>query len=108
MLPLRFSQRNSTGCQNATLNQFFLELSLLWEGALCFFFDLTKVFLQGGAMPPLNHQSFWICHYFGKGHYASASTNQGISLGFHRARPTIKKFRLFIIVGRVHYASAST
>ena len=140
MLPLRFSQRNSTGCQNATLNQIFLELSLLWEGALCFFFDLANVFLQGATMPKLQpiflELSLWEgalfllrlnegissgwrhatpkppkfldLSFWEGGIMRLLRLNQGISLGFHRARPTIKKFRLFIIVGRVHYASAST
>ena len=32
----------------------FLDLSLLWEGALFFCFDLAKVFLYGATMPPLH------------------------------------------------------
>ena len=44
------------------------------KGALSCF-DLAKVFLQGVTMPHLNPKFiFRNCHYCGKGHYASAST----------------------------------
>jgi hypothetical protein len=46
----------------ATLQQkYFLDLSLLWEGALRFGFDLAIVFLQG-AKHATAAQFFWICH----------------------------------------------
>ena len=48
MLPLPLSQGISSGCYHATPT-LFLELSL-WEGALCFCFDLARGFLQGATM----------------------------------------------------------
>ena len=60
MLPLRLRLRNYSGCYHANRKQkFFFEL-LLWEGALCFCFDLAKVFLQGATMPTLQPIFFGI------------------------------------------------
>ena len=74
MLLLRLTQGISSGCHHATPNPFFGEFSLLWEGVLCFFFDLVKVILQGATMLPLNANFFGIVIIMGRGHYASAST----------------------------------
>jgi len=45
---------------NPTAKKFF-DLSLLWEGALRFGFDLANVFPQG-AKHATPAQFFWICH----------------------------------------------
>ena len=74
MLPLRLSQRISSGCHHATPKQKNLVLSLLWEEALCFCFGLAKVFLQGATMPPLHPHFFGSVIIVGSGYYASAST----------------------------------
>ena len=55
MLLLRLRQGISLGRLHATpYIPKFSELSLLWEGALCFCLDLAKVFLQDATMPPLH------------------------------------------------------
>ena len=55
MLPLRLGQGISSGCHNATpAPKKFCICHYCGKGALCFRFDLTKVFLQGATMPPLH------------------------------------------------------
>ena len=104
MLPLRLSQGISAGCHHATPTPIFWNCQLwegalsfcfdlarlflqgatmshlhhfldysLWEGALCFCFDIAKYFVRVPPCHPYTHK-LWICHYCGKGHYASAST----------------------------------
>ena len=69
----------------------FFELSL-WERALCFCFELAKVFLQGANMPPLHQKNFGIV-IVGKGIMLLLRISQGISSGCQHATPTQKKFR---------------
>ena len=57
---LRLSQGISTECHHGIPTPNFFELSLLWEGALCFSFDLARVFLQGATMTP-KPMFFWNC-----------------------------------------------
>ena len=75
-LLLRLSRGISSGFRHATPTpkNIFSELSL-WEGALCFRFDLAKVFLQGATMPP-HIPNFFVVIFIivGRGNYASAST----------------------------------
>jgi len=75
MLLLQLSQCISSGCHHATLTpNIFLEVSLLWEGALRFRFDLASVIIQGATMPNLNPNFFGIVIIVGRGLYVSAST----------------------------------
>jgi len=79
--------------------------------ALCFCFDLDKVFLQGATTPPLHQKFFWNCHYFREVDIMLLlRLSQGISSGCHNANPTPKTFfsEFVIIAGRGHNASAST
>ena len=85
MLLFRISQGISSGCHHATPKPFFLELSLLWEGALCFCFDLAKVLLQGATILLL--QFFGIV-IMGRGIMLLLRLSQGISSGCHHATPT--------------------
>jgi len=50
-----------SGCHHATVHPFFLffrNFHLCGEGALCFCFELARVYLQGATMPSL-HQKFY-------------------------------------------------
>ena len=54
MLRLRLSQGISSGCQNANPTQFFWICHQSGKGALCFFFDLARVYF---TVAPCHHKS---------------------------------------------------
>ena len=80
----------------------FLELSFLGKGALCFCFDLAKVFLQDATTPPIHHKLFFELSLFREvGSILLLRLSQGISSGCHHATPT-PFFLIFIILGSGH------
>jgi len=109
MLLLRLSQGISSGCHHATpTTPIFLIIHYCGKRALCFCFDLDRVFRQGATMPHL-YPIFLLFIIVGRGIVLLLRLSQGISSGRHHAALKLKfNFGLFIIVGRGHYASAST
>ena len=101
ILLLRLSQRISSGCHHATPPPIFSNFHYCGKGALCFCFDLAKVFLQGATSPPL-HPNFWgkVLLLWEGGIMLSFRLSQRISSGCHHATPKHKKFWIVIIVGR--------
>jgi len=67
------------------------------KGALCFCFDLARVFLQGATMPPLHPfldlSLLWEGDRYSPGHYASASTY----LGYFFRMPTCHPYTLYFL-----------
>ena len=109
MLLLRIRQGISSGCHHATpTHNFFWNCHYCGEGALCFCFDLAKVFLQGATMPHLHPFFFefsllWeeaLCFCFD----LAKVFLQGATMPL--LQPIF--FGIVVIVGRWHYATAST
>ena len=59
MVLLRHNYVFRVGATMSPQNQFFLDLSLLREGAFGFFFDLARVFFQGATTPPLHPENIY-------------------------------------------------
>ena len=80
----------SSGCHHATPTpQFFWNCHYCGKGALCFRFDLAKLFLQGPTMPTLHQKfSFVIVIIVGRGIILLLRFSQVISSGCHHATPT--------------------
>ena len=88
MLLLRLIQGNSSGSHNANLTPFFWNCHYCGNGALCFCFDLAKVFLQGATMPHL-HPFFSELALLCEGCIILLlRISQGTSSGCHHATPT--------------------
>ena len=86
LLPL--SQGIYSGCHHTTPTpKCFFANSLLWEGALCFCFDLASFNLRVPPCHPYT-QFLGICHYCGMGNLLLLRFSQGVSTGCHHATPT--------------------
>ena len=98
MLLLRLSHGISSGCHHATPSPFFGIVIVSGSLALCFCFDLDKVFLHGATTTPL-HQFFLELSLFQEvWHYASASTQTRY---FFRVPPLHQNiFGIVIILGK--------
>ena len=93
MLLLRLSQGISSGCHHVTPTpQFFWNCHYCGKGALCFRFDLAKLFLQGPTMPTLHQKFSFVIVIVGRGIILLLRFSQGISSGCHLATPTPKFF----------------
>ena len=94
MLLLQLSQCISSGCHHATPTpNIFLEVSLLWEGALRFRFDLASVIIQGATMPNLNPKFFLELSLLWEGGIMLLlRLSRGISSRCHHANHTPKCF----------------
>jgi len=93
MLLLRLSQGISLGWHNATTTpKYFRNCHYCGKAALCFCFDVAKVFLQDSTTPPL-HPFFGNIIILGSGHYASASTWPGY---FFRVPPRQPYSNIFL------------
>jgi len=97
ILLLRFSQGISSGYHHATPTPiFFRNFHYCGKEALCFCFDLAKVFLQGANMPPQTHKKIGFFIIAGRGIMLLLllRLSQGISSGCHHATLSTKKFDL--------------
>ena len=97
MLLLRISQGISSRCHHATPTPHFLDLSLFGKGALCFCFELAKVFLQGANMPPLNPKII-LDLSFGKGALSFCFELAKVFLQGATMPPLNPKFFLFLVL----------
>jgi len=106
MLLIRLSQVISTGCHHASVHPIFFGIVIIVGR------DIVLLRLSQGISSRFHHATptpfSRNCHYCGKGHYVSASTYSRYFFRLPPCHPYTKFFRLFIIVGRVHYNSAST
>jgi len=109
MLLLRLSHGISSGCHHATPSPFFGIVIVSGSLALCFCFDLDKVFLHGATTTPL-HQTFFGIVILGKWTLCFCFDLAKVFLQ-GATMPTLHQkffFEFVIIAGRGHNASAST
>jgi len=79
----------SSVCHHATPTpHFFWNCHYCGKGALCFRFDLAKLFLQGTTMPTLHQKFSFVIVIVGRGIILLLRFSQGISSGCHHASPT--------------------
>ena len=102
MLRLRLSQGISSGCQHATLTLFFWICHQCGKVALCFFFDLERVYFR---MPPCHPKQIFfnfskLSLVWQRGLMLLLRLIKGISSGCHNAIPTPQIFFAIVSVGQ--------